>query len=78
MDLDALSVAMLAAKSGDASVVPVPPATAAGAPFPTLYPARHSVSGNQGCAHQRRTLQVHPTYCSSNQIQNLILSSNWD
>ena len=50
MYVAALSVTMLAAKSGDANLVPVPPATAARAQFPTLYPARHSISSNKDCA----------------------------
>lgn len=41
---------LLAAKSGDASVVPVPPAAAAGARLPALYPATRGVSGNKGRA----------------------------
>lgn len=50
MYVAALSVTMLAAKSRDANLVPVSPATAAGAQFPTHYPARCSISSNKDCA----------------------------
>lgn len=50
MYVAALSVTMLAAKGGDANLVPVPPAATAGAQFPTPYPVRRGVSSNKDCA----------------------------